>query len=112
MQPQIDRKNWQVVCRTRSGAHALDLAMTLGYMLHMTRVRIGDLRDRVSRYIRRAEKGETIVIVNRDREVAVLRPWRGRRRRPGRLLGALNRTPRATGDIVAPTHTEKDWFRT
>ena len=86
--------------------------MSLGYNHFVTRVGIGELRDRVSRYVRRAEKGETIVIVNRDREVAVLRPWRGRRRRPGRLLGALKGTARVTGDIVAPTHTEKDWFRT
>jgi len=78
----------------------------------MTRVRIGELRDHVSRYVRRAEKGETIVIVNRDREVAVLRPWQGRARRPARLLGALAGTARVTGDIVAPTHAEKNWFRT
>ena len=78
----------------------------------MTRVGIGELRDNVSRYVRRAEKGETIVIVNRAREVAVLRPWRGGRRRRGRLLGALEGTARVTGDIVAPTQPARNWFRT
>lgn len=78
----------------------------------MTRVGIGELRDQVSRYVRRAELGDTIVIVNRDREVAVLRPWRGGRRERGRLLGALKGTARVVGDIVAPPHDEKDWFRT
>ena len=86
--------------------------MSLGYNDFVTRVGIGELRDGVSRYVRRAEKGETIVIVNRDREVAVLQPWRGRIRRPGRLLGALKGTARVTGDIVAPTHDDEDWFRT
>jgi len=78
----------------------------------MTRVGIGELRDRASRYVRRAEKGETIVIVNRDREVAVLQPWRGAPRRRRRLLGALKGTARVSGDIVAPIHDEDDWFRT
>jgi prevent-host-death family protein len=78
----------------------------------MTRVGIGELRDRVSRYVRRAEKGETIVIVNRDREVAVLQPWRGRVRRRGGLLGAMKGTANVVGDIEAPTHDEKEWFRT
>jgi prevent-host-death family protein len=78
----------------------------------MTRVGVGELRDRVSRYVRRAEKGETIVIVNRDREVAVLQPWRGGARRSGRLLGALKGTARVAGDVVGPTRDEEDWFRT
>lgn len=90
----------------------LDVAMFLGYDSSMTRVRIGELRDSVSRYVRRAEQGETIVIVNRDREVAVLRPWRARQQRSGRLLGALAGTARVTGDIVAPAHDTGDWFRT
>jgi prevent-host-death family protein len=78
----------------------------------MTRVGIGELRDGVSRYVRRAAKGETIVIVNRDREVAVLQPWRGGARPRGRLLGALKGTARVAGDIVGPTDDEERWFRT
>ena len=78
----------------------------------MTRVGIGELRDRVSRYVRRAQNGETIVIVNRDREVAVLRPWRRANPRRGRILGALKGTARVSGDIVGRTHEDKEWFRT
>jgi prevent-host-death family protein len=78
----------------------------------MVKVAIGELRDNVSRYVRRAEKGETIVIVNRHREVAVLQPWRGRTRRPRRLLGALKGTARVAGDIMAPTVPHGRWFRT
>jgi len=77
----------------------------------MRRVRIGELRDNVSRYVRRAERGETIIIVNRDREVAVLSPLRPRGRRPTRLLGCLKGSARATGDIIAPIERPKDWFR-
>ena len=78
----------------------------------MTRVGIGALRDNASRYVRRAAQGETIVIVNRDREVAVLGPWRGRSRRSERLLGALRGTARLAGDIVSPTVGVRRWFRT
>jgi antitoxin (DNA-binding transcriptional repressor) of toxin-antitoxin stability system len=35
----------------------------------MKRVRIGEFRDRASELIRRAAGGETIIILNRDREV-------------------------------------------
>jgi prevent-host-death family protein len=95
-----------------AAAGPLDLATILGYFRVVTRVGIGELRDRVSRYVRRAEKGETIVIVNRDREVAVLQPWRGTKRRGGRLLGAMKGSARVVGDIEAPIHDLQDWFRT
>ena len=77
----------------------------------MLKVRIGELRDNVSRYVRRAERGETIVIVNREREVAVLSPWRPARRGPTRLLGCLKGTARVSGDILEPIRKPKDWFR-
>ncbi len=78
----------------------------------MVRVGIGELRDNVSRYVRRAAQGETIVIVNRDREVAVLQPIRRRRRKATRLLGCMKGSARIRGDIVAPIVPEEDWFRT
>jgi prevent-host-death family protein len=81
-------------------------------MLIVTKVRIGELRDNVSQYVRRAEKGETIVIVNRTREVAVLSPWRPGTRRATRLVGCMKGTARVTGDILAPIAREDDWFRT
>jgi len=66
----------------------------------MTRVRIGELRDRASHYVQRAAAGETIVILNRDREVAVLQPYRDRPQRRTRLLGALAGTARAAASIA------------
>jgi prevent-host-death family protein len=77
----------------------------------MVKVGIGELRDRVSQYVRRAERGETIVIVNRDREVAVLQPWHGKRPRPTRLLGSMKGTAKVRGDVVKPVIPEREWFR-
>jgi len=78
----------------------------------MVRVGIGELRDHVSRYVRRAAQGETIVILNRDREVAVLQPWRRRRKQATRLLGCMKGTAQIRGDITGPILPEEDWFRT
>ena len=77
----------------------------------MVKVGVGELRDHVSAYVRRAERGETILIVNRNREVAVLQPWRGRGPRPTRLLGCLEGTARVRGDIVSPIIPADEWFR-
>ena len=80
-------------------------------MACMARVGIGELRDRVSQYVRRAERGETIIIVNRDREVAVLQPWRGKQPRSKRPLGSMKGSARIRGDIVKPVIPEREWFR-
>jgi prevent-host-death family protein len=77
----------------------------------MVRVGIGELRDNVSRFVRRAAQGETIVIVNRDREVAVLAPVRRRRKKATRLLGCMKGSARIRGDIVRPIVPEDEWFR-
>jgi prevent-host-death family protein len=75
----------------------------------MVKVRIGEFRDHVSEYLRRAEHGETIVILNRDREVAVLqRP--APRRVPRRLLGCMKGTACVSDEIVQPI-PEGEWFR-
>ena len=87
------------------------MAKSVGYRWLMVRVGIGDLRDNVSRWVRRAQHGETIIIVNRDREVAVLQPWRGRRRSATRLLGCMKGTARIRGDIVGPIIPADAWFR-
>lgn len=89
----------------------LDLAKILGYHPGMTKVQIGELRDRVSHYVRRAEQGETIVIVNRTREVAVLAPRSRRAARSARLLGCLKGTATVRGDIVCPIIPADEWFR-
>ena len=77
----------------------------------MTRVRIGQLRDHVSRYVRLAEHGETVVIVNRDREVAVLQPRRPAARRRRGLLGCMKGTGRVRGDIVHAGVPAREWFK-
>jgi len=77
----------------------------------MVKVGIGELRDRVSQYVRRAERGETIVIVNREREVAVLQGWRGPQPRAKHLLGAMKGSARVRGDIVKPVIPAGEWFR-
>jgi prevent-host-death family protein len=89
----------------------LNLAKLLGYDGSMVKVGIGELRDRVSQYVRRAERGETIVIVNRDREVAVLQPWREKRPRSRRLMGSMKGTAKISGDIVKPVIPKREWFR-
>ncbi len=89
----------------------MDLAKSLGHDGYMVKVGIGELRDRVSQYVRRAERGETIVIVNRKREVAVLQPCRGRQPRSNRLLGSMKGSARFRGDIVKPVIPEREWFR-
>jgi prevent-host-death family protein len=87
------------------------LASSVGYDRGVVKVGVGELRDHVSRYVRRAAHGETIVVVNRGREVAVLQPWRGRRPRAPRLLGCMKGTASIRGDIVGPVIPEADWFR-
>ncbi len=78
----------------------------------MAKVRIEELRDNLSQYVRRAEKGETIVIINRTREVAVLSPWRSETRRATRLVGCMKGTARVVGDLLIPIAREDGCFRT
>ena len=78
----------------------------------MTRVKIGEFRDRASELIRRAAGGETIVILNRDRAVAKIVPVRSAGRSGTGLLGALRGTARIRGDIESPIAPPDAWFRT
>ena len=77
----------------------------------MKRVKVGEFRDRASEFIRRAAGGETIVILNRDREVAKIVPIATKSRRRGRLVGALAGTARILGDIEAPIAAPEAWFQ-
>ena len=77
----------------------------------MKRVRIGELRDHASELIRRAENGETIVILNRNREVAKLVPLHAKTDRGDRLLGCLAGTAEIAGDIESPIAPPEGWFR-
>ncbi|MFZ5468956.1 MAG: type II toxin-antitoxin system Phd/YefM family antitoxin [Myxococcota bacterium] len=74
-----------------------------------TKVQVGEFRNKVSQYVRRAEHGETIAILRRDREVAVLAPKRGARRARG-LVGCLRGSARVPGDISGPIIPEQEWF--
>jgi prevent-host-death family protein len=76
----------------------------------MKRVKIGEFRDRASELIRRAEGGETIVIVNRNREVAKLVPIAATTATAATLVGCLAGTAEV-GDIRAPIAPADAWFR-
>jgi antitoxin (DNA-binding transcriptional repressor) of toxin-antitoxin stability system len=77
----------------------------------MKRVKIGQFRDRASEFIRHAAGGETIVNVNRDREVAKIVPITARTGRGGGLVGSLAGTAEIRGDIEAPIASAIAWFR-
>ena len=77
----------------------------------MKRVRIGQFRDQASELIRLAAGGETIVILNRDREVAKLVPITAEDERGGRLVGCLSGTAEIRGDVEAPIAPTDAWFQ-
>ena len=89
----------------------MDIAKLLGYIGGMAEVKIAELRNHVSRYVRRAERGETVVIVNRSRPVAALGPYAPARRPGRRLLGLLKGTAKIQGDIVHASIPTRHWFR-
>jgi len=75
------------------------------------RVKIGEFRNRASEFIRRAAAGETIVILNRDREIAKVVPITAKGDRAGGLVGCLAGTAEVRGDIERPIASPKAWFR-
>jgi prevent-host-death family protein len=77
----------------------------------MKRVKIGEFRNRASELIRRAAGGETIVILNRDREIAKVVPIVAKENRAQSLVGCLSGTADIRGDIEAPIAPPKSWFR-
>ena len=78
----------------------------------MKRVKIGEFRDRASELIRRAANGETVVILNRDREVAKIVPMTTKAGSTGGLVGCLAGTATIRGDIDVPIAVAGAWFRT
>lgn len=76
----------------------------------MVKVRIGEFRDHVCEYVRRAGNGETFLVVNRDREVAVLQAPPRAKRPSRKLLGCLKGTAKLKGDIMESI-PEEEWFR-
>ena len=77
----------------------------------MKRVKIGEFRDRASELIRRAAGGETIVILNRDREVARVVPVTAAHDGGRGLVGSLAGTAEVCGDIETPIASSEDWFQ-
>ncbi|MFB3903235.1 MAG: type II toxin-antitoxin system Phd/YefM family antitoxin [Acidobacteriota bacterium] len=77
----------------------------------MKRVQIGEFRDRASEFIRRAASGETVIILNRHREVAKIVPITAGTERTGGLVGCLAGTAEIRGDIEAPIASPDAWFR-
>jgi prevent-host-death family protein len=75
------------------------------------RVKIGDFRDRASELIRRAAEGETIVILNRNREIAKVVPITAKADRTRGLIGSLAGTADIRGDIENPIAPPRAWFR-
>jgi len=80
-------------------------------LIVMKRVKIGEFRDRASELIRRAAGGETIVILNRDREIAKIVPMAAKSEGVDGLIGCLAGTADIRGDIEAPIAPPKAWFR-
>lgn len=87
------------------------MAILLGYVRIVKRVKIGEFRDRASELIRRAAGGETIVIVNRNRAVAKIVPITASQGRSRGVLGCLAGTAEVRGDIEAPVAPPEAWFR-
>ena len=77
----------------------------------MKRVKIGEFRDRASELIRRAASGETVVILNRNREVAKIVPITTKTDHAGGLVGCLAGTAEVRADIEAPIAAPDAWFR-
>lgn len=77
----------------------------------MKRVKVGQFRDQASELIRRAAGGETIIILNRDREVAKLVPITATSYGGEGLIGSLAGTAEIRGDIEAPIAPPDAWFR-
>jgi prevent-host-death family protein len=75
------------------------------------RVKIGEFRDRASELIRRAASGETVIILNRNREVAKIVSITTKTDRAGGLVGSLAGTAEVRGDIEAPIAPPDGWFR-
>lgn len=80
-------------------------------MTLMKRVKIGEFRNRASELIRRAAGGETIVILNRDREVARVVPITAKNDGVGGLVGCLAGTAEVRGDIETPIAPPDAWFQ-
>lgn len=77
----------------------------------MVRAKILDLRNNLSRYLKRVLAGEEVVVCRRNTDIAVIRPIppEGRRGRTRRNLGWMKGRGKIRGDLVAPAVTADEW---
>ena len=95
----------------RSRYRRLTWRSILAKLKPVKRVKIGEFRNRASELIRCAAGGETIIILNRDREIAKVVPMSAKHDRAGGLVGYLAGTATVRGDIESPIASADAWFR-
>ena len=70
---------------------------------------IGQLRDRLSKFISFVEKGETIIILKRNIPIAMLIPHGHQKIANRTKLGCGLGTVRINGDLTEPMIPEDNW---
>jgi len=109
--PEVGMQNDRSRYRETGKRASLTWPSILAKMLIVKRVKIGEFRDRASELIRRAAGGETVVILNRSREVAKIVPISAKTGGGGGFIGCLAGTAELRGDIEAPIMPPDAWFR-
>ncbi len=74
----------------------------------MNRVGVAELRQNLSRYLRRVERGERLVVTDRDRPVAELGPPPTERSKLGRLIAEGRIARPARRGLPAPLELAGD----
>lgn len=54
--------------------NGLVMAMVEGYVLHMAQANISELKNRLSYYLNRVRRGESVLVLDRDRVIARIEP--------------------------------------
>ena len=77
----------------------------------MVRAKILDLRNNLSRYLKRVQAGEEVVVCHRNADIAVIKPIlpEGRRVVPRRKLGWMKGRGTIIGDLVSPVVAPDEW---
>ncbi len=73
-----------------------------------SRVGVGELRQNLSRYLRRVEQGERLTVTDRNRPVAELGPLSGTGAELDRLIAAGRVSPPARRGLPAPIALDGD----
>ena len=72
----------------------------------MTSVGISEFRRHLLRYLARVEKGETLVVTTRGKQLAVLSPPEDAGKTARKRLAAVRKTAKI-GDVLSPI--QEDW---